>query len=161
MADSPGSQRKRLGSLQSAPALSQEQSLSSRRSQFERTDAEVNKLLSGMAYDANTIDANDPATRQIIASQLLTALSGRDSEQVDCARRGFMNHGYFDDTTRQLRTAESSMDRAAAARKLGIVRDQKATAHLIAALKDSAVEVRRAATESLGQDRRSCRNRAA
>lgn len=150
MIESPAENSNDWRSLE-APTYSHQQSSSNRSSQFERMDAEVSKLLSGLAYDANTIDANDPATRQIIASQLLTALSGRNAEQVDCARRAFMNHGYFDDTTRQLRTDDSAKDRAAAARKLGIVRDHKATAHLVAALKDNAAEVRRAATEALGQ----------
>src|SRR6185436_18209511 len=102
-------------------------------------------------YDVSIIDAIDPAARQAVAAKLLDALGGRDSAQHDLARRAFMNHGYFDETTRQLRTGDSPAGRAAAARKLGVVRSPMATAHLLASLHDSAPEVRRASTEALGQ----------
>ena len=114
-------------------------------------DVEVKKLLSGSQYDEGVIDPKDSAARQIIAAQLLAALGGRNSEQHEHARRAFINYGYLDETSKQLRTGDSPAERAAAARKLGVVRSPMATAHLIASLHDSAPEVRRAATESLGQ----------
>ncbi len=118
---------------------------------IERSEAEVNKLLSGSAYDANVIDANDLTTRDLIGRKLRAALTGSNPEHFDAARRAFLNHGYFEDTTRQLRNAESAADRASAARLLSTVGDQRATPHLATALKDRAAEVRRAAVESLGQ----------
>jgi HEAT repeat protein len=60
-----------------------------------------------------------------------------------------MEHGYFDDATRDLRIAESPNERAAAARRLSFVHDREATPHLIAALGDSSPEVRRTAVEAL------------
>ena len=134
-----------------ATALIREQSVPTTPAHSLHTDVEVNKLLSGSAYNPSVIDAKDSATRQVISAQLLTALAGRNSEQQGHARRGFLSHGYFDDTVQQLRTADSPAERAAAARKLGVVGDQSATVHLIESLRDGAPEVRRAAAESLGQ----------
>ena len=51
----------------------------------------------------------------------------------------------------RVQTAESPADRVAAARRLGMVGSQLATAHLIAALFDDALEVRRASAEALIQ----------
>ncbi len=133
-----------------ATALIREQSVTT-PPQFRHTDFEVNKLLAGNPYNQSVIDAKDAATRQVISAQLLAALAGRDSEQQDNARRGFMIHGYFDDAVQQLRTADSPAERAGAARKLGVVGDSSATVHLIESLHDGAPEVRRAAAESLGQ----------
>ena len=119
--------------------------------QFERTEYEIKKLLAGQEYDAHLIDASDSATRQLVAVSLLAALVRRTSEQHEPARKAFVDHGYFDETTRDLRTADSPAERAAAAHKLGIVGDTLGTAYLIAGLYDTAPEVRRAAVESLGQ----------
>ena len=131
--------------------LSSGSPLSNTRAQFDPTDGEIKKLLSGGTYDESIVDPKESAARQLVAARLLEALGGRDSVQHDHARRAFMNHGYFDETTRQLRTGDSPAERAAAARKLGVVRSPMATAHLIASLHDSAPEVRRASTESLAQ----------
>src|SRR5688572_27221271 len=124
---------------------------SNSRVQFESIEVEVKKLLTGSKYDVSVIDPKSSAARQIVAAQLLDALSGRDFDQHDLARNAFISHGYFDETTRQLRTGDSPAERAAAARKLGLLRSPMATTHLVASLQDSAPEVRRAATESLGQ----------
>jgi hypothetical protein len=134
-----------------ARSLIQEQPLSISSTQFERAEGEVKKLLAGRDYDVNVVDAQDSATRQIIAAQLLAALASGNRDHQDAARRAFMGHGYFDDATRQLRTADSPAERAAAARKLGIARTSSATTNLIAALYDSAPEVRRASVEALAQ----------
>ena len=128
-----------------ANPLIQEQPLPS--TQFERTHVEVKKLLSGNEYEASMMDTKDSATRQIIGAHLLAALAGRNSDEHENARRAFMDHGYFDDATKQLRTADSPAERAAAARKLGVLRDFRSTAHLIESLDDSAPEVRRASVE--------------
>ena len=118
---------------------------------FERADFEVKKLLSGKEFDVNLIDAADLPTRQIVGASLVAALASRNFEQHHHARKAFVDYGYFDETTRELRTADSPAERSAAARKLGVVGDSRGAAHLIAALFDSAPEVRRASVESLGQ----------
>ncbi|HKP46358.1 MAG TPA: HEAT repeat domain-containing protein, partial [Pyrinomonadaceae bacterium] len=145
--EAPTAQR----NIPEAISLIHEQPLSVTSTQFERAEGEVKKLLANREYDVNVIDAADSATRQIISAQLLAALTGGNRDHQDAARRGFMGHGYFDDTTRQLRMADSPTERAAAARKLGIVNAPTVTSHLIAALFDTAPEVRRAAVESLAQ----------
>jgi len=112
---------------------------------------EVRNLLAGRTYDSRVIDSPDKATRQVIATELLAALFSQDFEEQERARQLFLDHGYFDEATRKLKSAESPADRAAAARKLGIVGSQLATAHLIAALFDDVPEVRRAGAEALIQ----------
>jgi len=139
-----------LHSLEATPLIS-EQPLPNTEVSLERTDFEVKKLLAGEDYDSSLINASDSTTRQMIAAQLLTALGDRSLEQNEPARRAFLNHGYFDEATRDLRTADSPAERAAAASKLGKVGSPLGTSHLIAALQDSAPEVRRSAVESLGQ----------
>ena len=133
-----------------APSLIKEP-LTVAPAQPDRTAAELNNLLSGREYDASVLDCNDPVKRQVISAQLLAALAGRNSDEQDRAKRAFLAHGYANDAIAELRSADSPAERAAAARKLGVVRDGSAAAQLIAALNDSAPEVRRAAAESLGQ----------
>src|SRR3989454_5558920 len=118
---------------------------------FERADVEVKNLLAGRSYEVQVIEAPDAATRQIIATELLSALSEKHTDQHERARQAFLDHGYFDEATRDLRTADSPAERAAAARKLGLVGSRLATTHVNAALFDTAPEVRRAAVEALGQ----------
>ena len=134
-----------------ARSLIQEQPLSVTSTQFEAAEGEVKKLLAGREYDVNVVDAQDSATRQIISAQLLVALSSGNGDTREAARRAFMGHGYFDDATRQLRSADSPAERVAAARKLAILNVSSANAPLIAALYDSAPEVRRASVEALAQ----------
>jgi HEAT repeats len=110
---------------------------------------QVKHVLSGEDYDQTVIASADPATRQLVGAELLSALAGRDETRRDRARDVFMNHGYFDDATRSLRIADSPSERAAAARRLSFVHEPEATPHLTAALEDSAPEVRRAAVEAL------------
>jgi hypothetical protein len=114
-----------------------------------RVSDEVKRVLGGQDYDRDVIAADDAATRQLVATELLSALASRNGARHDRAREIFMNYGYFEDATRDLRIAESSAERAAAARRLSFVRDREATPHLAAALQDSAPEVRRAAVEAL------------
>ncbi len=119
----------------------------------EQASAEVRSLLEGQEFDPAVFKTQDVAARQIITAELLGALAGRNTVRHERARDVFLEHGYFDDATRTLRTAESPGERASAARSLGLVRDQSATPHLIAALEDSSPEVRRAAVESLAEIR--------
>ena len=114
-----------------------------------RVSDEVKRVLGGEDYARGVIAASDPATRQLVAAELLSALASRNGVRHDRAREIFMNHGYFEDATRDLRIAESSAERAAAARRLSFVRDREATPHLAAALQDPVPEVRRAVVEAL------------
>jgi HEAT repeat protein len=88
--------------------------------------------------------------RQLIGAELLSALAGRNVERRERARAAFVEHGYFDEKTRDVREAAAPAERAAAARSLAIVGDRTAAPHLIAALEDDSMEVRRAAVEALG-----------
>jgi len=110
---------------------------------------QVKNVMAGEEYDPNLIGSDDRETRQLVGAELLSALVGRNLERRDRARAAFMNHGYFDDATRDLRIADAPVERAAAARRLSFVHDREATPHLIAALDDSAPEVRRTAVEAL------------
>ncbi len=134
-----------------ARSLTHEQPLSVTSAQFESAEGEVKKLLAGREYDVNVVDAQNSATRQIVSAQLLVALTSDNPDTRDAARRAFMGHGYFDDATRQLRSADSPAERVAAARQLAMIHVSSANAPLIAALYDSAPEVRRASVEALAQ----------
>ena len=117
----------------------------------EGVENEINHVLAGESYDAEIIGATDTGTRQFVATGLLAALASRNLERRDRAREVFVKHDYLNEATRQLRTADAPAERAAAARSLGYVQDKSTTPHLVAALDDSAPEVRRAAVESLSE----------
>jgi hypothetical protein len=110
---------------------------------------EVKKIMAGGDYDESIIASDDPETRQLVGAELLSALVGRNLQRRERARAAFMKHGYFDDATRDLRTAESSNERAAAARRLSFVHEREATPHLVEALDDPSADVRRSAVEAL------------
>ena len=114
-----------------------------------RASEEVKTLMAGGDYDKSIIASEDRYTRQLVGAELLSALVGRNLQRRERARAAFMNHGYFEDATRDLRIAESPNERAAAARRLSFVHDREATPHLIAALDDPSPDVRRAAVEAL------------
>jgi hypothetical protein len=115
----------------------------------ERVDLEVKNALAGDTYDESVIGASDAGTRQLIATELLSALASRNIERRDRARDVFIKHNYLDEATRNLRTAEAPAERAAAARSLGYLKDRSTTPHLVAALEDEAPEVRCASVEAL------------
>jgi HEAT repeat protein len=117
----------------------------------ERVDIEVKNVLAGESYDESIIGATDAGTRQLIATELLSALAARNVERRERARAAFIKHDYLDEATRNLRIADAPAERAAAARSLGYVKDKSATPHLVAALEDDAPEVRRAAVEALAE----------
>jgi len=106
-------------------------------------------MLSGASYDDHITGTGDSGAREVIATELLSALAGRNPERRERAREAFIKSGYFDDATRDLRVAEAPAERASAARKLALASDKEATPHLVAALEDEAPEVRRAAVEAL------------
>jgi hypothetical protein len=120
-----------------------------RRERVARVSEEVKNVMAGDEYDENVIGSSDRETRQLVGAELLAALVGRSLPRRERARTAFMKHGYFDDATHDLRIADSSNERAAAARRLSFVHEREATPHLIGALDDPAPDVRRAAVEAL------------
>ena len=116
----------------------------------ERVQAETRTLLEGGAYDRSVISTRDAVARQMIAAELLSALAGRNPQRRERAGTVFVEQGYFDETARDLREADAPAERAAAARSLALLGDRVATPHLIAALEDQNLDVRRAAVEALG-----------
>ena len=132
----------------------------------------VKEFLAGRSGEANVAAPEDKATRDVVAAELLAAMSGPGTvetstedlekafspeqppensmpQEQERARQLFLDHGYFDETVQNLRGASSPAERAAAARTLGMVGSQRATAHLIAAMFDKDPEVRSAAEEAL------------
>ena len=144
-------------------------------------------FLSGHSSEAKAAEASDKATREVVAAELLAAMSPpgtsptashevkeppHESEnsaipspqeddtqplyqseqpEQERARQLFVDHGYFDEAVQNLRAAQSPAERVAAARALGLVGSQRATAHLIAAMFDDDEEVRTAAEAALNQ----------
>lgn len=131
--------------IQNSPAVPD----SARQARVATVAEQVKNVMAGEEYDPALIGSDDRETRQLVGAELLSALVGRNLQRRDRARAAFMNHGYFDDATRDLRIADAPVERAAAARRLSFVHDREATPHLIAALDDSAPEVRRTAVEAL------------
>lgn len=116
----------------------------------ERVLAETRTLLEGENYDRAVVGSRDAMARQMIAAELLSALAGRNALKRERASAAFVEHGYFDETARDLREADAPAERSAAARSLAILGDRKATPLLVAALEDPVSDVRRAAAEALG-----------
>lgn len=117
----------------------------------ERIEVEIKKLLVGESYDESLINATDAGTRQLVSAELMQAIAGRNAERKAHARTAFLKHGYFEEATRSLQSAEAPGERAAAARTLGLYGDRSATAHLTAALEDPAADVRRTTVEALAE----------
>ncbi len=118
---------------------------------LERIIRQVRDLIAGHRGNAHVVASNDRETRQVVAAELLAALARSDAEEQSRARLLFVDHGYLDETIRDLRGANSPEQRAAAAHTLGIVGSRRSTAHLIAALFDDSLEVQRAAASALAQ----------
>ena len=116
----------------------------------EEVQAQTRRVLEGEPYERSIIGSEDSMARQLIGAELLSALAGRNAERRERARAAFVEHGYFDEKTHDVREAAAPAERAAAARSLAIVGDRSAAPHLISALEDDSMEVRRAAVEALG-----------
>jgi HEAT repeat protein len=116
----------------------------------EAVASQTRSLLEGDSYDRSVIGSEDSMARQLIGAELLSALAGRNAERRERARAAFVEHGYLDEKARDVRDAAAPAERAAAARSLAIVGDRTAAPHLISALEDDSMEVRRAAVEALG-----------
>ena len=119
--------------------------------QLDNVLREVRDLVAGSSSSTEVTRPSDPALRQLVAEQLLAAMSGPNAAEQERARKIFIKHGYLDETTNKFRSADSAADRAAAAYTLGIVGSRLATAHLIAGVFDSEPEVCRAAAEALAR----------
>jgi hypothetical protein len=117
----------------------------------EQVGTEIKGLLEGRTYDEAVIGSTNPDTRQMVSTELLAALASRNPERRLRAREAFTKHGFFDDATRMLRTADIPAERISAARALGLTQDHTATPHLTAALEDTDAEVRRAAVNALAE----------
>ncbi|HEV2800049.1 MAG TPA: HEAT repeat domain-containing protein [Pyrinomonadaceae bacterium] len=117
----------------------------------ERIEVEIKKLLAGESYDESIINATDKGTRQLVSAELMQAIGGRNAARQAHARTAFLSHGYFEEATNALQTAEAPGERAAAARMLGILGERNATPHLTAALEDPAADVRRTSVEALAE----------
>jgi hypothetical protein len=120
-----------------------------RRERIASVSEQIKNVMAGSDYDESVIGSDDRDTRKLVGAELLAALVGRNAPRRQRARAAFMKHGYFDDATHDLRIAESSNERAAAARRLSFVHEREATPHLIGALEDPSPDVRRAAVEAL------------
>lgn len=95
--------------------------------------------------------STDNALRLLVAEQLLAALSGADPAEQEWARSIFVAQGFLAEAIDKLRSADDALERAAAARTLGIARSQLATPHLVAGMFDKATEVSHAAAEALAR----------
>ncbi|MCP9495575.1 MAG: HEAT repeat domain-containing protein [Pyrinomonadaceae bacterium MAG19_C2-C3] len=116
----------------------------------EAVARELQNLLDGKEYSDEILrGANDAASRELVASELVAALSTRNIARRDQARHAYVAYGYFDDATRDLRHAKTPVARVTAARALGMSANPDATPPLITALHDKSPEVRRAAIDSL------------
>ena len=145
---------KRVQTIERAPAPEEAARITPPVSvDYERAETEVKNLLAGEDYDESMIGTPDVEIRQVIAPELLAALTSQNAERRERAREAFIKYHYFDEATYDLRTADAPGERASAVRSLGLVQDPAATPHLIAALEDPAPEVRRAAVEALAEMR--------
>jgi len=95
--------------------------------------------------------STDNALRLLVAEQLLAALSGPNPAEQEWARNIFVAQGFLAETIDKLRSADDVLERAAAARTLGIARSLLATPHLVAGMFDKAAEVSQAAAEALAR----------
>lgn len=117
----------------------------------ERVQEETVRLLAGESYDKSVLGGADMMARQMVAAELLAALAGRNSERRQRARAAFVEHGFFNEMAHDLHFADAPAERASAARSLALVGDRLATSHLVAALADQKMEVRRACVEALAE----------
>ncbi|HEX8291680.1 MAG TPA: hypothetical protein VF570_08000, partial [Pyrinomonadaceae bacterium] len=110
----------------------------------ETVQAETHRLLEGEKYDRAVVGSRDAMARQMVAYELLSALAGRNELKRSRAGTAFVEHGYFEETARDLREADAPAERSAAARSLALLGDRRATPLLVAALEDPVTDVRRA-----------------
>jgi hypothetical protein len=126
-------------------------------------------FLSGRSTEAKAVNTADSEVREVVGAELLAAMSATaagtvededtqplhaataSSKEQERARQLFLEHGYFEEAIESLRGASSNEERAAAARALGLVENQRATPHLIAAMFDEDIQVRSAAEEALNR----------
>lgn len=117
--------------------------------QLEPTSGEVTDIISDPSVDPKGASSTDRAPRRRFAAEQIVVLSESEERRQEQARELFFDQGYPHQAIRDLRSSDSGIERADAARTLGIVGSRLTTPHLIAALFDQAPEVRRAAAEAL------------
>ena len=124
------------------------ENLSSDTQEIPRFDfsGEVVRNTNDASNHHDSVEPDSPAS-----SGLEDQFKNLTEQEQERARQLFLDHGYFDETVQNLRAANSPTERAAAARALGVVGSQRATAHLIAAMFDDDVDVRNAAAAALIQ----------
>jgi HEAT repeat protein len=126
--------------------------LSSANPQSERTGDEVTIVELGRSVNKRIIRSTDGDQRpQVVVEQQSAISEPGNQEQERTPQVGF-EEDYLD-AIRDLRSSDSAVERAAAARTLGRFGSLLPTAYLIAALFDQAPEVRRAAAGALNQIR--------
>jgi hypothetical protein len=130
--------------------LTEEQSSLSTSPGIERARGEIGKLLAGEEYAPEVFDCSDLEIRKFVGASLLASFNNGLTEAASRAQAAYLEHGYFDDTTRELRSSNSLPQRLAAIERLVLFGGSLATLHLIASLYDTNPEVRRAAVEGLG-----------
>lgn len=108
-------------------------------------------LVAGRTDDSPERDSPEVAARQAEADKLLKELNSKNLEVQARARQLFFMRGYFDEARLTLRCADSPAHRAAAAYTLGLFGSRQATAHLVAALFDTDLAVRRMAAQALSR----------
>src|SRR6185503_4820120 len=99
--------------------------------------------------DTQPIDAPEPPTHSHETKKEPDSSNDARAQEQERARQLFLEQGYFDEAVQNLRGAKFPGERAAAASALGLASNQRATAHLIAAMFDEDLGVRAAAEEAL------------
>ena len=89
--------------------------------------------------DTQPIDASAPPLPANETSKEPSSGDDARTQEQERARQLFLEQGYFDEAVQNLRGAKFPAERAAAARALGLARNQRATAHLIAAMFDEPI----------------------
>src|SRR6185369_12691717 len=91
--------------------------------------------------DTQPVNVSEPPTQSNETSKDLGSGGEPGAQEQERARQLFLEQGYFDEAVQNLRGARFPGERAAAARALGLARNQRATAHLIAAMFDEDLGV--------------------
>jgi HEAT repeat protein len=111
----------------------------------------VRDFLAGRSSELELPETLEKSVRESVEAELLIAIVESGPVEQSYARELFIERGFLDEAIQDLRMAGDPARRAAAARALGNVGSQRATAPLIAALFDDEPEVRRIAGEALAQ----------
>jgi hypothetical protein len=128
----------------------EEQSMSSTSLGIDRARGEIGKLLAGEEYALEVFDCSDAEIRKFVGASLLASLNNGQTGGSNRAQTAFLEHGFFDETTRDIRSSASLPERLAAIERLVLFGGSLATLHVIALLYDTNPELRRAAVQGWG-----------